>query len=162
MASKQGVSQGRGESKTSPLRLRAAAKHRQALELRKGGATFDAIAEALGYSSRAAAYKAVMTGLEHTFTEPAKELRTLEAHRLDRLQMGLWQRAIGGDAEAIGAVLRIMARRAKLLGLDAPESVRLVVQDEVENLARQNGMTVDEVLKEAEYYAQQARFKGSL
>ena len=51
------------------------------------------------------------------------ELQVQEADRLDRLQFNLWNRAVGGDVTAIQTVLKIMERRARLLGLDQPQKV---------------------------------------
>jgi len=45
----------------------------------------------------------------------------LEALRLDQMQAALWQRATDGEVRAIDRILRIMERRARLLGLDEPE-----------------------------------------
>ena len=56
-------------------------------------------------------------------TEGAEHLRTLEALRLDEIQAKIWDKAIAGDYRAVDRVLRIMERRAKLLGLDAPVKV---------------------------------------
>ena len=53
--------------------------------------------------------------------EDAGTLRSLEMLRLDELQNAIWQRAIDGDGRALDRILAIMARRAKLLGLDAPQ-----------------------------------------
>lgn len=110
-----------GESKTSKRRLAAREKWRKALELRKTGMTFEAIAAEVGYKGGApAAYKAVMTALKDTLREPAQELRNLEAERLDMLQHKLSDNA-GPDKEELPVVdrlLRVMERRAKLLGLD--------------------------------------------
>jgi len=39
---------------------------------------------------------------------------------LDELQDAVWETAADGDLHALDRVLAIMARRAKLLGLDAP------------------------------------------
>ena len=89
--------------------------------MRIAGATFDQIAEALGYRGRCGAHKSVTAALRKTLQEPADELRTLEAERLDRLMLATWQAATGGELDAIDRVLKIMARRARLLGLDAPD-----------------------------------------
>jgi hypothetical protein len=45
--------------------------------------------------------------------------------RLDELQVAVWDRAINGDLPAAHCVLKIMDRRAKLLGLDKPEKVEV-------------------------------------
>jgi len=119
-----------GESKTSKRRLKARERWLSALELRKQGLTFEAIAKELGYKGGApAAYKAVMTALKETLREPAKELRDLEAARLDTIQQKLSDN-VGPDKEelpVIDRLLRIMERRAKLLGLDAARDTELPV-----------------------------------
>ena len=45
------------------------------------------------------------------------ELRELESARLDALQLAAWAKVEQGDLHAIEIVLKIMDRRAKLLGL---------------------------------------------
>lgn len=109
-----------GKAKTDPL---FAEKVRKAIELRKAGATYDKIAEALGYENRSGAYKIVVGALRDLVQEPAKELRTLEAERLDAMTLALWTRAQKGDLPAIDRLLRIMERRARLLGLDLPLAI---------------------------------------
>ena len=113
------------ESKTSERRLAGADRQREALELRKAGATFEAIAKRLGYRGPSGAYNAVMAGLRKTLQEPADDLRKMELERLDALTLRSWSLASQGSLEAIDRILRIMARRAKLLGLDAPERKEL-------------------------------------
>jgi hypothetical protein len=78
------------------------------------------IAKQLGLSSPGNAYRIVKNALKATYREPADDVRKLELERLDRLTMALWKRAQSGEAEAIDRVLKLMDRRAKLLGLDAP------------------------------------------
>ena len=112
-------------SKTSPRITRAEALRQQALTLRRGGASFQSIANQLGVS-KSTAHKAVSTALaalREQNDELAKALQTLEADRLDVLQLGIWTDAARGDLAAIQTVLRIMERRARLLGLDAPTKV---------------------------------------
>ena len=95
----------------------------KALELRKAGASYEQIARQLGYASTSGAYDAVMGALKATLSEPTAEVRKIEVERLDRLMLAFWQRAVGGDAEALTQVLKIMDRRSRLLGLDAPAKV---------------------------------------
>lgn len=52
--------------------------------------------------------------------ETIDEIRGIEAFRLDQLQVVAWRQAMNGDLSATDRVLRIMERRAKLQGLDAP------------------------------------------
>lgn len=98
-------------------------RERQALDLRRAGITYDVIASRLGYTNRSAAKKAVMRGIARTLQESADELRTVEADRLDRMQAAAWTGAMRGDDKALVTVLKIMERRARLLGLDAPTSL---------------------------------------
>ena len=100
--------------------IRAHERQLQALELRKAGASYEAIAERLGYADRSGAYRAVKAALTLTLREPAEELRSLEAERLDGMLLPLWRRVQAGDEKAIDRALHIMERRARLLGLDAP------------------------------------------
>lgn len=106
-----------GKAKTDPL---FAEKVRKAIELRKAGATYDKIAEALGYENRSGAYKIVVGALRDLVQEPAQELRTLELERLDAMTLAIWARAQKGELAAVDRLLKIGERRAKLLGLDAP------------------------------------------
>jgi len=109
------------ESKTSPRRLRAAKKQVRALELRVEGLSFRQIALELKYKGPSGAFSAVESALERTIREPAEQVRLLELERLNRLQIMPWKQAtVIGDPKAIANVLKIMERRAKLLGLDAP------------------------------------------
>jgi hypothetical protein len=47
-------------------------------------------------------------------------VRELELTRLDAMLLPLWRRVQAGEEKAIDRALRIMERRARLLGLDAP------------------------------------------
>jgi hypothetical protein len=53
----------------------------------------------------------------------AERVRELELERWDRLILGLWPKARAGDEKAVRAVVAVMERRAKLLGLDAPTTL---------------------------------------
>lgn len=102
----------------SDRQVQALDRTSRALELRKSGATFAHIANELGYANESGAYKAVMRALKKTLQEPADEVRMLEVERLDALLSGLWARK--NTPEVTDRILRIMERRAKLLGLDSP------------------------------------------
>lgn len=124
------------ESKTSPRRIGAVEKQRRALDLRKGGATYVQIAQELGYKDHTAAVAAVKVALQKTLQEPADELRELECARLDTLLISIWPTARRGDLGAVDRVLKIMARRAELLGLDAPKKINVnhMIDQEVERI----------------------------
>jgi hypothetical protein len=86
--------------------------------------------------------------------EPAEELRTMEVARLDQMLLGLWPKAIKGDTWAVDRVLKIMERRAALLGLDAPVKRELSGSVELrtyaERVAGDLGLEPAEVLAQAE------------
>lgn len=95
-----------------------------AINLRRTGMTYMEIAHELGYSDHAGALRAVRRGLQRALQEPADDLRQIEAARLDRAQEKIWAKVEDGDPKAITVLLRIMERRAKLLGLDAPTVIQ--------------------------------------
>jgi hypothetical protein len=104
-------------------RIQAHPRQLQALELRLAGATYDEIAERLGYASRSGAFNAVDSALKLTKREPAEGVRRLSAERLDRATLAIWRKVSAGDLHAIDVLLRVESRRAKLLGLDAPQQL---------------------------------------
>jgi len=104
--------------------VQALDKHLQALELRKGGASYQQIAQALGYSGPSGAFKAVETALKESKREAGEELRTLELERLDSAFLAIWTYVKNGHLGAMDRMLRIMERRARLLGLDKPTKVQ--------------------------------------
>jgi len=114
-----------GEPRASGKRIVAAERQARALGLRKAGHGSATIARALGYASASGAHKAVDTALRALVAEPAAELRALELARLDELLAGLWAEARRGNVAKVDRVLKIMQRRADLLGLDAPQRFSL-------------------------------------
>jgi hypothetical protein len=112
-----------GQITNSQERIAAAERARQALELRKAGAQYADIATTLGYADASGAYRAVSRALAKLTAEPAAELRELELLRLDRMLQAIWDQVIRGNHGAVDRALRIGERRAKLLGLDAPQKI---------------------------------------
>lgn len=98
-------------------------KEHKVLELRRAGLTWQRIAEQVGYADHTGAYAAYKRAMKRTLQEPADELRQSEIDRLDRLQLAIWPRAMNGDNSSVVTILRIMERRAKLLGLDMPVKI---------------------------------------
>jgi len=107
--------------------LDALDRQMQALELRKAGVSYSDIAKNLGYKSASGAFAAVRSALKKTLREPADELRTLELERLDALWFTYYPMAKRGDRQAMDRCIRIMERRARLLGLDAPQRTEQTV-----------------------------------
>lgn len=102
---------------------KTAQRRAQAIALRLAGMDFDTIAERLGYSSRGAASKDMWRAVETNRLEEAQaveNLRDVEGQRLDRLQAAVWAKALKGDLKAVETVLKVIAQRSRLFGLDAP------------------------------------------
>ena len=99
-------------------------KEVKVLELRRAGLTWQRIAEETGYADHTGAYAAYKRAIKRTMQQPADELREQEVDRIDRLQLALWPKAMKGDERSISTIVRLMERRAKLLGLDAPTRIQ--------------------------------------
>ncbi|MFA5379909.1 MAG: hypothetical protein WC455_29385, partial [Dehalococcoidia bacterium] len=123
----------------------AAERRPQALQLRIAGASYRAIGKQLG-TSGVQAFRDVeyeLKLLAEESKEEAERVRQLETERLDALLLALWPRAKGGriqngageyeviapDQGAVDRILRIMERRSKLMGLDAPVKQELTGKD---------------------------------
>ena len=119
-----GARQGKGQQSQRVAQARVRAS--KALDLRVMGATYDQIAEQLGYNSHQAAAKAIGSALDRLEKEPAEKVRKLELRRLDRMQRVLAVRVMEGDEKAHDRWLAIMAHRARLLGLAAPVKAEIV------------------------------------
>jgi DNA-binding CsgD family transcriptional regulator len=102
-----------------------------ALELRRAGKTYRAIGAALGITepgAHACVKRALARGAAE-LREAAAEAIELDLERLDALLAGFWDRAEAGDEDAADRVLKILERRAKLLGLDAAARTELTGAD---------------------------------
>jgi hypothetical protein len=136
-------------------RAARAARRLEALHLRLAGWDYDTIARQLGFRHRSSAYRLVQAALAARQREAAPAVRALELARLDALLERVWPRAMAGHLPAVDRVLAILDRRARLLGLHAPERVDLtVVTHEARILAARYGLDVGELLREAERIAQ--------
>lgn len=71
--------------------------------------------------------------------------------RLAAAEAAMWPLVIAGKPHAVDRLLSIMDRRAKLLGMDAPQRVDIshALRDEALKFAAQYGLDPDEVLAEA-------------
>jgi hypothetical protein len=115
------------------------------VNLRRTGMTWQMIANEVGYASPAGAWKAYERACARTLEEPTAEARRIELDRLDALQFTYWEPAIQGNLRAADYVLKVIDRRAKILGIDAPQKIQaeVVTYDgtgsldaEVERIAR--------------------------
>ena len=122
-----------------PGQLEAIAERRvRAFELRKTGASYRQIAQALAVDTHTAwgDVAAELGTLRETAVGEATELRALELERLDGMTSGLWPQVRTGSAPAVAALVRVSERRARLLGLDAPIASRTEVTGSLSVQAR--------------------------
>jgi hypothetical protein len=109
--------------------IATADKPQRALELRRLGASYDRIADQLGYSNRSGAWQAVQAALKRAVIEPAREQRIIADQRLDFLLQRSLVAFADGDLDQIRNILAIEKRRADLWGLDAPKGVEVTGRD---------------------------------
>ncbi|MFE9844684.1 hypothetical protein [Streptomyces goshikiensis] len=104
----------------------------KAIRMKIEGATYTEIAAALGYSGRNAACADIRRALEKHVIEEGLAIeawRELELARIDSLQQAIWPEAMEGNPRAIEAALKILDRRAKLLGLDSAIKLEVLTID---------------------------------
>ena len=101
-------------------------KEVQIVELRKEGYVWREIATLVGMSTEGV-YKAYNRAMVRTLRPATEELREMELERLDALQLTYWQPAVQGNLRAADFILKVIDKRAKLLGLDAPVKVQAEV-----------------------------------
>jgi hypothetical protein len=137
--------------KASPRDAARIENEEKAIALRIGGASYKEIGQRLGLSC-SAAHKMVMRVLEKDQRKTAEDrerLLQMELMRLDRMQLGLWSQAKAGNQGAVDRVLRIQERRAKYLGLDAPNRHELTGKDgDPMEIREEPGQLSDEELLE--------------
>lgn len=97
----------------------------QALELRRAGASYQQIANALSVSKTRAwkIVKAALDELVQQRDDTAERVRELELYRLNKLRLALDPKK--SDPRVADTLIRISAREAKLRGLDAPQKTEL-------------------------------------
>jgi hypothetical protein len=157
-----------------PAALRCREREQRACKLRLAGHTYQAIADTLGFASKAAARNAIIRALMRL--PPcldAQKLRQAEVIRCDEIEreaIEQWHRSTedavkistktlsdgrievthtvegqSGNPALLGVMLRAMERRAAILGLDAP--AKLAVSNDTE--LRIIGQNAAEVFEKA-------------
>ena len=126
------------ESATSKRKLTAREREARSVELRKEGHTYQEIADELRYKSPSGARDAILRAMEKMLpVEEAEEVRKMEAMRLDAITQRLWGKFKEKGKVNLGIVdrlLRIMERRARLLGIDAPVKSEVTIDMTVEEV----------------------------
>jgi hypothetical protein len=154
----------RGSCPTAAKHAKARDRELVAFELRKTGASLREIADAIyrkenpdGMSGKrlslqavSSMIKRVMCNLEAASKEDAVLLRRMDLERLDKMLTGLWNKAKSGHEGAVDRVLRILERRSRLLGLDAPDLSSVMVRHED---AEVSSLSTSELLRLAQAIA---------
>jgi hypothetical protein len=107
-------------------------KEMQIIQLRKTGATWEMIGKALGYSNGSGAYKAYQRAAARRVYPLVDEHREIELELLDSLLFQLWHDDEGKPKKKLmlremDRALAIHDRKARLLGLNAPEKLQAEV-----------------------------------
>jgi predicted DNA-binding protein YlxM (UPF0122 family) len=133
-----------GEAK--PQKMTKEQRRVEALNYRAAGYDYREIAEALKVSTKTAYYdvQAALEYLRKYERVLAEDVRALMMTRMDKMITYLWPAVERGETYSHAQVLNIMARQAKLLGLDAPVEVDVNIrrplveatQEELLGLAR--------------------------
>lgn len=132
--------------KTKPANIDHAMKVAKALDLRRAGLSYSKIAQQLGWNSPQACQDAVSKAIRSIVSEPVEELVEFERQRLDDLFVQAYRVVQDGDVSAVSAAIKIMERRAKLLGLDMPTKIAPTNVDGTESYQT---VSVDECIEVA-------------
>jgi hypothetical protein len=110
----------------------------EALRLRTAGFSYREVGDQLGVGETMSR-RIVQRALRRVLVEPGIEVIALECQRLDLLTSAAMPRALAGSARWAEVAIRVMERRARLLGLDAPtrSEVHVMTADEQEALDRE-------------------------
>lgn len=139
---------------TAPRKVVAASIEQRCIDLRAKGKSYADIAAEIGISVDTAqdAVERVLIRTRRGTDAKADLARQLDLARIDRLLAGLWDRATDpamakvdvpadneagfkayeGQDKAVDRVTKLLERRAKLLGLDAPQAVAVTLLDRAE------------------------------
>lgn len=104
-------------------------RQRLATELRRNGASFDAIGQRLGMT-RSGAWKLVHRPLQGAIVANVDAIRDREGSKLDQAEQAIWPRVLDGELPAVETWIRLAGRRSRLYGLDAPVRVENPMQYE--------------------------------
>lgn len=130
--------------RTRPVDIERAEDRLKAVELRKRGASYDQIGKAIGVTKVTAFryVKQYLAELRESVLDSQQDLILLEMQRLDAMFMEAFSQVKkAGDLKAIDACLKVMERRAKLLGIDAATMIKTISI----NLPDVQGLSDDEL-----------------
>lgn len=151
---------GRGGAPRLVNRVSIAEEQVKCYELRLTGMSIEAIAKATGIA-RSTVHDRIQSEIAARVLPLADEVRKMELDRLDRWLAKL-DAQIAEDryvARNVEVAVRVSERRAKLLGLDAPEKIEATVTE-----VTQEDIALAELVAEAQMQAAnaEARIRGEL
>jgi hypothetical protein len=100
-------------------KMKAHERRVAAIRLRQQGKPYSYIAAALKVTPATAA-RYVKEGLAQAHSESIEELRAIQGGQIDFMMDRIWEKLKSGDLWAIDRGIKLMERKAKLFGLDAP------------------------------------------
>ena len=117
--------------KVAPRKVEGQEHHKLVMQQRRQGLSWREIGEANGYTMQRACRvgQRAFQQLVNDANSATEEVRKVEVERLDGMLQALWPKAEDGDEKTVDRVLKLMERRAKLLGLDAPQGHDLTSSD---------------------------------
>lgn len=100
-------------------------RRKRVYELLLAGRSYSEIATAVGVTKSTVArdVKLLLDQLRADTLADAEAWRRLQVAQIDRGIAALWEGYDGGDLATVDRMLRLLERKAKLLGLDAPTQV---------------------------------------
>jgi hypothetical protein len=125
--------------RASEKKVKLAERRQRAIALRKAGASYRAIAQAIvkdfpdfpNYTESMACkdVHSVLEELNDQALEDAEIMRRLESERLDLASMAIARQVQAGDLQAVDRWIKLIEARAKLWGLHLPPADRPINQD---------------------------------
>jgi len=120
------------KGQTPALKPEVAQRYRDVVRLKSAGMTFDDIADRVGYASRSGAKEAFDAALRWWGREAVDDMRTIEGERLEQLWRRVFGRILsnpdmpsGEMIQLVNAAVKVSARKASLMGLDAPRQLEV-------------------------------------
>lgn len=142
------------ESKTSLRIINGKERRAKCLELRKQGYTYAEIAKKVGLKGRQQACNHITDAMKELVVEHVEDVRKLELERLDKIY-----KVVNGFVEdeeldvedrckAADRCLKVMERRAKIQGLDAPTKI---AETDADGKDKEAFIPADEMLERFSY-----------
>ncbi len=101
-----------------PRQVERAEQAAVAIKMRTAGMSYDAIAQVL-HVAKATAWRLATKALKELPAEDVETLRQVEGARLEAIWAAFYPKAMDGDVDAAGVLIRVSNGRRRLFGLDA-------------------------------------------